>query len=232
MEQAYSTRSDVHGTTIRVWDPLVRVLHWTVVIAFFVAYFTEEDLLTAHTWAGYAAGAVVVLRVIWGFVGPHRARFSDFLYSPAAVARYLIDLLTLRGGKRYLGHSPTGGLMVVVLLVALAATVWSGLMVLALEEGAGPLAGYASAQPAPAATTAYASEHAEEGESDEEEDDDEEEEGEEGAGEYWEELHEFFANLTLALVIVHVAGVLLASYVHRENLIKAMFTGTKRSNGA
>lgn len=210
---------------VRVWDPLVRVLHWTVLVAFFIAYFTEDDLLTAHTWAGYAVGAVVLIRVVWGFIGPRRARFSDFLYAPDTVLRYTRYLLTLRGGKRYLGHSPAGGLMVMVLLAALAATVWSGLVTFALEEGAGPLGGFVDARQVPLLATVYAAERAEEHDRDGRRDGRRKITGE---ARDWRELHEFFANLALTLVILHVAGVLLASYVHRENLAKAMVTGEKR----
>jgi cytochrome b len=130
------------------------------------------------------------------------------------------DLLTF-SAKRYLGHSPAGGAMVLILLVGLMATVGSGL-VLYIEENAGPLAGIVTAdRPEGAATVS---------EREAEDDDVEATEAEsaEGSEALWEEVHDVAANLTLVLVCLHVAGVLLASFVHRENLAPAMLTGRKR----
>src|SRR4051794_37129701 len=115
---------------VRVWDPLVRIGHWVLVLAFFIAYFTEDDLLTWHTWAGYTVAIVVLIRVIWGFIGPEQARFRDFVYRPSIALAYLRDLVLLRS-QRYLGHSPGGGVMILALLAALAATTLTGMAVLA-----------------------------------------------------------------------------------------------------
>ncbi len=46
-------------------------------------------------------------------------------------------------------------------------------------------------------------------------------------GEWVESLHEGAANAMLALVLVHVAGVVVSSLIHRENLVAAMLTGRK-----
>jgi cytochrome b len=202
------------ATRVPVWDPLVRIAHWVLVIAFFVAYFTEDDFLTQHVWAGYTVTAIILVRIAWGFVGSRQARFADFLYDPATVLRYLGGLV--RGkARRYLGHSPGGGVMVIALLLALAATTWSGLMVYAYDRQAGPLAGLIAAPTAadaPAATPNRESARADF----------------EARENFWEETHELFANLALVLVILHIGGVVLASVVHRENLVAAMLTGKKR----
>ena len=195
-----------------IWDPLVRIGHWTIVAAFAIAYFTEDELLTLHVWAGYAVGAAVVIRIAWGFVGPERARFSDFIYAPRTVIAYLSDLVRLRG-QRYLGHSPAGGAMVVALLAMLAATVVTGLMTYGADKKAGPLAAfYAAEGPQPSPSVDRSHKPAEES--------------------AIREIHDLLADLTLVLVIVHVGGVALASVVHRENLVRAMITGRKRTDAA
>ncbi len=202
---------------VRVWDLFVRVSHWVIVVGFFVAYLTEDEALTLHVWAGYTVGVFVVMRILWGLVGPKHARFSDFVTGPGKVLGYLGDLARLRG-KRYLGHSPAGGAMVLLLLAGLLAVVWSGLEVYAAEEGAGLLAAVrGQSVMAEPEVSAEAADNGHEGDSEHED-----------AESPWEEVHEVLANFVLLLVILHIAGVIWASIAHRENLVLSMFTGLKR----
>ena len=205
-----------------VWDPFVRIGHWLLVIAFAVAYFTAEEESGSpdalHVWGGYLVGVIVVLRILWGVAGPKHARFRDFAYSPAAILRYLVNLLSGRA-RRYLGHSPAGGAMVIALLACLAATVATGIIAYG-ERGKGPLA----AEQTIVVNAAYGEEGKAEGET-------AEAEGSGGEESFVAELHGVLANFTLALVILHVAGVGLASIAHRENLVIAMVSGKKRPNG-
>ena len=126
--------------TVRIWDPFVRVFHWSLAGAFIVAYVSEDDFLDIHTFAGYTVLTLVALRLIWGFVGTRHARFTDFVRPPGEAIGYVKESF-LGKAKRYLGHNPAGGLMIVALLLSLLITTLSGIATLGAEEGAGPLAG-------------------------------------------------------------------------------------------
>ena len=184
--------------TVKVWDPVVRIFHWTLVLAFLTAYVTEEDYLTLHSWAGYLILGLLSIRILWGFIGSQHARFSDFVFSRAHIVQYLKDTFLLRA-KRYLGHNPAGGLMILILIASLFMTTLSGLVIFGIEEASGPLAPWLTGQS-------------------------------ELWGDWFEEIHEFFANFTVFLVLIHIAGVVVESLIHRENLAKAMVHGRKRPN--
>lgn len=203
--------TDRNAAEITVWDPLVRLFHWTLAIAFVLAYCTqsewfeeirdrllsEERLQVLHVWAGYTLAGLLLFRLLWGFVGPRYARFSDFVYGPREVLIYIKDVLTLRA-PRHLGHNPAGGMMIVVLLLSLTITVTAGLMLYGADKGLGPLAGLLA-------------------------------NSSDGAIDTFKELHEFFANFTVILVVGHLIGVVWESLLHRENLARAMITGRKRA---
>ncbi len=216
--------TDATGDTVRVWDPLVRIGHWLLVAGFAVNYVLEGEPETLHHWVGYAVAAIVVLRIVWGFVGPRHARFSDFVTGPVKAWHYFAALVERRA-PRHLGHSPAGGLMAVALLACLLLTSLSGMMLLAKDEGTGPLAPVVAQTDLPALTLVSPAR----ADDDMLEEAEEMAEGEEEDEEQWEEIHAFFANLTLFLVILHLAGVALASYVHNENLARSMVTGRKRA---
>ena len=186
------------SSQIKVWDPLVRFFHWALVSAFTIAYFTEEDFLAIHSWAGYLILVLLCIRFAWGFIGTRYARFSDFAYSPKNIIQFLKDTLSLNA-RRYLGHNPAGGAMVFLLMFSLLITAASGVILLGAEEQAGPVAHW-FAQP------------------------------ESKWADILEEVHEFFASFALFLVLVHVAGVLVESLIHKENLVSAMISGFKEKN--
>lgn len=125
---------------VKVWDPFVRFFHWALISLVAVAYFTQDHLLDLHVLAGLLILGFIFFRIVWGFIGTPHARFSDFVFRPKAVFGYLKDLVTLKA-KRYIGHGPAGGAMVVALLLGLLATTLSGLALLGGQEYQGPLAG-------------------------------------------------------------------------------------------
>jgi cytochrome b len=116
----------VNATSKRVWDPLVRVFHWSLVACVLLNLLVVDDGEDLHQWLGYAASALVAVRVVWGFIGPRHARFADFFPTPRRVANHVRALL---GGEteHHWGHNPLGALMVFALLgmvLSLGLTGW------------------------------------------------------------------------------------------------------------
>lgn len=202
---------------IRVWDPLVRIFHWSLVAGFTIAYLSGEEESMVHIYAGYVVLGLIVFRVIWGLIGTRYARFGSFMASPATTLQYLKDLAANKP-KHYLGHNPAGGWMIIAMLVCLFIVSLSGLKVYAIEEGQGPLAA-----DVPALTLISPAR------ADDDDDDHRGHDADEAAEEFWEELHEASSNIMLLLIFLHVAGVIVASRLHRESLVKAMITGNKAS---
>lgn len=192
--------------SINVWDLPIRMFHWSLVLFFSVAYFSAEDHKTLHAYAGYVVFALIAFRIVWGFVGNRYARFGDFVTRPSAVIAYLKRFIA-RTPPHYTGHNPAGGYMVVALLILLTVVVVTGLEVYGLE-GHGPLA--ATALTLNAATVSIAPDRA--------------------RHRFWKGVHELASNLALALIILHVLSVLVASRIHKENLVKAMITGKKEND--
>lgn len=207
-----------HTNSIKVWDIAVRVFHWSLALAFTIAWLSEDDFEDLHVIAGYTVLGLICFRVIWGFIGSKYARFSDFVYSPAEIRQYLKGMMRANP-KHYFGHNPAGGAMVIMLLVSLFATTLTGLKVYGIE-GHGPLAqagGASSLVAISPITNAYA-----------DDDKDRKKENKNPAEEFWEETHEVFSNISLFLVIFHILGVLFSSMIENENLVKAMITGRKK----
>ena len=112
-----------------VWDLPLRLFHWLFALSIFGSWLTAElgfEYMQAHFYLGYFMIGLVIFRVIWGFIGPTHARFSNFLKGPSTLLRYL---RSLAGGEpvNSAGHNPAGGLMVIVMMAMAAFQAITGL---------------------------------------------------------------------------------------------------------
>jgi cytochrome b len=112
-------------TEQKVWDPFVRVFHWSLFTLLVANAFVLDDESKLHQWVGYTVAGLVIARIVWGFIGTPYARFSSFPPSPANAVEQLTDITTGRK-KIHLGHTPLGGLMIYNLLIAVLVICVSG----------------------------------------------------------------------------------------------------------
>ena len=118
------TQKQISDTVI--WDLPLRVFHWTLVFCVVTSVISAKIGQTAiHERSGLAVMALILFRVIWGFIGSQTARFSSFLKSPLAVCSSLRKLM-LKQTDNSSGHSALGGYATIVLLTVCLVMAVSG----------------------------------------------------------------------------------------------------------
>lgn len=173
---------------ILVWDIPTRLFHLLFAGSFLGAFLLatvagdESGLFPVHMLLGGIMAFMVLLRVIWGFVGSRWARFRTFAFRPAEVIGYL-KAAVAGGGERHAGHNPGASVAIFAMLgLALGLAVTGAMM----STG----------------------------------------------GEVVEELHEIFAWSMLAVVGAHIAGIVMHTLRHHENVAASIVTGHKLGSPA
>jgi len=107
--------TSVTPSSIRVWDPFVRLFHWSLVSCVLLNFFVIDDGEEIHQWLGYTASALVIARIFWGFIGSKYARFADFFPTPQRLRSHL-SAMRARQSDPHPGHNPLGAMMMLLLI--------------------------------------------------------------------------------------------------------------------
>ncbi|MCU0826058.1 MAG: cytochrome b/b6 domain-containing protein [Tabrizicola sp.] len=203
--------ADPSITPPRLWDPVVRLTHWGIAVSVLFNAALDEGGSLTHVSLGWLVMALLLLRLVWGVLGPTEARFSAFPPNPLAALRHLRDLA---GGhpRDYPSHNPAGALMVYAFWAMLALVTVTGLI---MTSGATPMQ---VADDKAAVASGDWSALIKESEA----------EDDAGLRHLAEETHEVAANLLLFLAALHVAGVALESRAMRRSLLAPMLLGSRR----
>jgi cytochrome b len=118
------------GESLRIWDPVLRTLHWVTACLFVLNYWVLEPGSDWHQYLGYAMACVVVVRLVWGRFGPTHARFSLQALAPAHWREHVRELRA-RAIPPGSGHNPFGYLWLYASLGLFASLALSGFL---LEE--------------------------------------------------------------------------------------------------
>lgn len=191
---------------VRIWDLPTRLFHWTLVVLIALQFVTAEFGFLSMQWHyrfGWATLALIVFRVLWGFVGSQTSRFADFVRGPTAVMRHLRmqwlgaeNVANSTSGKVHIGHNPLGGWSVVTMLLCVLVQAISGLFTSDGIDEDGPFVDLVSSATVKLAT----------------------------------KLHHLGETVLIALIALHIAAVLLHWALKHDNLILPMITGRKRAD--
>jgi cytochrome b len=119
---------------VLIWDLPTRIFHWLLTIGFFVtvvislAVDDDSPLFSAHMIIGIMLGVMVLLRIVWGFVGTRYARFSSFLFSPQSLLKYIFGAMN-GSATRSIGHNAGSSYGIFAMLGLVLITAVTGLMI-------------------------------------------------------------------------------------------------------
>lgn len=142
---------------VPTWDLPVRVFHWALsllVISQLVTATLGGNAMQFHAFGGYAILALVLFRILWGFLGGSHARFSDFVRGPRPVIRYAKSILK-DPHPSHRGHNPLGGWSVLAMLGSLLVQGATGLFANDDVMMEGPLAKHVSDRTSEIATAIH-----------------------------------------------------------------------------
>ncbi|WP_137110616.1 cytochrome b/b6 domain-containing protein [Rhodobacter sp. SY28-1] len=202
------------GASPSLWDPVVRLTHWGIAASVLTNAVLDEGGSLLHVSVGWIVMALLVLRLVWGVLGPAEARFSAFPPNPVTAVRHLRQLVAGRV-RHYPSHNPAGALMAYAFWATLAVVTASGLY---LTGGATPM--QVAEEKAAVASGDWSALIAEGGGESSEED--------KSLRHTVEEVHEVAANLLLLLAALHIAGVIVEGRVLRRSLVRPMLLGDVR----
>lgn len=192
----------------------MRLTHWGIAASVLTNAVLDEGGSLLHVSVGWIVMVLLLLRMVWGVLGPVEARFSAFPPNPVTALRHMRDLMSGHV-RHYPSHNPAGAMMAYAFWATLAVVTATGLY---MTGGATPMQ-VAEEKAAVASGDWSALIKADGGESSDED---------KSLRHTVEEVHGLAANLLLMLAALHIAGVIMESRVMRRNLVKPMLLGETR----
>lgn len=190
---------------VKVWDPLIRIGHWAMVLCF-AALYIKASKFPLHAYAAYIIMGYMCIRIIYGLIGPRAVRFWTFIYSPKTMIKYGIDSV-VGHPMHTISHNPLGGLMVFGLIFFMLGTGALGIMLYSSGQELGPLGSTIPSEwEDEFFTMALFGQNMVVG---------------------LKDLHIFCGNVAASLVTCHILGTLWATAVHKSGHVIGMITGVK-----
>lgn len=169
-----------------VYDLPTRLFHWMFaglfVFSFFIGKTVDDDspVFSYHMLSGLILGFLVILRIVWGFLGTQHARFSSFSLNPKHLISYFKGM-TVGDKTRWSGHNP--------------ASSWAAIVMMLQGLGLG-LTGFLMSLS-------------------------------KANKESYEDVHELLANSFLLVAGLHIIGVLMHMFRHKDFIALSMLDGKK-----